>query len=299
MADTRNQPTPPPVLAETARVVLVGPPSSLRSAVALQLKRHTALQACLDTPARLPRSLSSAVTGAGGGLPGATVIFVTTPRPPGLGSRLRYRFQAAALARGFEQAVIAAWSQGAARVLVLSTAFRYDDDRGQPLYPGGPVLAAAETAPAAAAEQAAHLFTSLGGDSVVLRLGWTCSREDAITSRVVSAARRGWRLIDGHPGAWVAMIAGPDAARAVVPALTVPPGIYSVTDGVPVTQGMLNARLEAALGQALHSPHDPDWSTDGVLFGPSRRITDQTFSQLTGWHTHVTPAAGILTGYLR
>ena len=105
---------------------------------------------------------------------------------------------------------------GAARVVVLSTVFCYDDDRGLPLQPGSPTLTAAETAPAAAAEQIASLFTSLGGDSVVLRLGWTCGREEAITRQVVSAARRGWRLIDGDPGAWVAMIAEPDAARAVL-----------------------------------------------------------------------------------
>jgi len=37
------------------------------------------------------------------------------------------------------------------------------------------------------------------------------------------------------------MITEPDAARAVLPALTVPPGTYHVTDGSPVTQDALNA----------------------------------------------------------
>ncbi len=164
------------------------------------------------------------------------------------------------------------------------------------LHPSSPTLEAAETAPAAAAERAAALFTSLGGDSVVLRLGWTYSREEAITRRVLAAARRGWRLIDADPGAWVALIAQPDAARAIRPALTVPPGTYNLADGFPVTQGMLNARLEAALGRPLHSLDELGWGADGILFGPSRRIADRTFGDLTGWQPQAAPAAESLAG---
>jgi hypothetical protein len=135
----------------------------------------------------------------------------------------------------------------------------------------------------------------------VLRLGWTYSREEAITRRVLSAARRGWRHIDADPGAWVALIAEPDAARAVRPALTVPPGTYNVTDGFPVTQGMLNARLGAALGLPLHSLDELGWGADGILFGPSRRIADRMFGDLTGWQPQAAPAAASLAGlcYLR
>jgi nucleoside-diphosphate-sugar epimerase len=192
-------------------------------------------------------------------------VFVTVPRPPGLASSLRHRFRTPALAAGFEQAVTTARGHGAARVVVLPTVFRYDDDRGLLLHPGSPTLTAAETAPASAAEQAARLFTSLGGDSVMLWLGWTCGTGEAITLQVLSAARHGWRLIDGDPAAWVAMIAEPDAARAILPALTVPPGAYHVTDGCPVTQGALNTRLETALGRDLHKrarrrhAHCPGW----------------------------------------
>jgi hypothetical protein len=297
MPDTRYEPTPPPVSAAATRVLLIGDPSPLRSAVTQQLRTSTALLACLDARSELPPALSSAAIGGETELAGATVVFVTVPRPPGLATRLRHRFQFPAVAAAFSRAVTTARRRGAARIIVLSTAFRYDDDDGEPLHPGSPTLAAAETSPAAAAERAARLFTSLGGDSVVLRLGWTYSREEAITHRVLAAARRGWRLIDGDPGAWVAMIAEPDAARAVRPALTVPPGTYNVTDGCPVTQGMLNARLEAALGQTLHSLDDLGWY-DGILFGPSRRITDRTFGDLTGWQPQVAPATESLAGLL-
>ena len=224
MTDIRYEPTPPPVSAAATRVVLIGAPSPLRAAVAHQVRTSHAPVACLDAPGQLAPAVSSGAIGAGRGLTGATVVFVTVPRPPGLPSRLRHRFGALAVTAGFEQDAITARQHGVTRVVVLSTVFCSGDDRGRGLDPGSPALAAAETAPAVAAEQAALTFTSLGGDSVVLRLGWTWSPEEAITRRVMSAAKRGWRLIDGDPGAWVAMIAEPDAARAVLPAITIRPG---------------------------------------------------------------------------
>ena len=186
-----------------------------------------------------------------------------------------------------------------ARVIVMSTVFRYDGDRGRSLGPGSRTEAMAETASAAAAEGAARLFTRLGGDSIILRLGWAYSHDEIITSRVLAAARRGWRLIDGEPGAWLAMIAQPDAARAVFPALTLPAGIYNVTDGCPVTQASLNACLAAALGKKLHPLDGPRWGCRGALLGHSRRITDSTFRDLAGWHPQVPRAAEDLADLLR
>jgi nucleoside-diphosphate-sugar epimerase len=297
MTDYGHEPTPP-ACAPAGRVVVIGAPSSLRSAAARRLHAAGVLLACLDTQARMASPLASAAASGEPGPGGAAVVLVTVPRLPGLASRLRYRFRTRVLAAGFEQAVTTAREHGIARVVVLSTVFSYDDDRGLPLHPGCDALAAAETAPAAAAEQAARMFASLGGDSVVLRLGWTCGPREAITRQVLSAARRGWRLIDGDPTARVAMIAEPDAARAVLPALTLPPGIYNVTDGSPVTQGALNARLETALGRDLHTLDDPQWGYGSTLFGSSRRITDRTFSELTGWRPRHVPAAEYLAGML-
>jgi hypothetical protein len=298
MTYARYEPASPPLSAAATRVVVVGEPTALRSAVTLRLNAAAALLGCMDTPAHLAPALEAAAAGGATGLSGATILFVTVPRLPGLSTRLRHRVRSKALARDFAQAVVAARAHGAARVVVLSTVFRYDDDRGLSLLPGSPVMPAGETAPAAAAEQAANLFAKLGGDSVVLRLGWTCGREEAITRQVLSTARRGWRLIDGDPAAWIAMIGEPDAARAVLPALTVSPGTYHLTDGCPLTQSALNNRLETALGRHLYPLDDPSWGYDGTLFGASRRIVDQTFSDLTGWDPHPVPAAESLAGLL-
>jgi hypothetical protein len=296
MAAARHK-TTPPVFGATARVVLIGSPSPLRSAVAELLNRTAELLACLDPSAGLVTALSSVAAGTKG-LSGATIVFVTDPRPPGLATRLRRRFRAAALAANLAQAAGTARMHGAARAIVLSSAFTYDDDCGLPLDPASPTLTAAETATVTAAEEAARLFTSLGGDSVVLRLGWACGPAEAITHHVLSAARRGWRLIDGDPDAWLAIVAETDAAEAVLPALAVPPGVYNVTDDAPVTQGQLNARLEIALGKTLHNIDDPSWGCGGILFGPSREITDTTFSDLTGWHPQAASTADSLAGLL-
>ena len=99
--------------AATARVVLIGPPSSLRAAVARELRGSAALLGCLDSPARLSQALS-AVNGSAG-FSGAAVVFATVPRLPGVASGLRHRFRGAALAAAFADAVTAARQHGAAR----------------------------------------------------------------------------------------------------------------------------------------------------------------------------------------
>ncbi len=281
---------------DAARVMLIGPPGPLRSAIAEQLRARTTLLACLDLPGYLEHIPSGHLSHAR--LTGAAVVFLTVPRPPRLASRLCRRYREPRLIAAFEQAAATAWHQGAARLVVVSTVFRYHRDQGRSLTSGSPTQTAAEIASATAAERAASLFTCLGGDSVILRLGWAYSRDDCITSTVLAAARRGWRLIDGDPDAWLAMIAQPDAARAVLPALTVASGTYNVTSGRPVTQATLNARLAAAAGKNLAPLDDPHWGDHGILFGHSRMIIDGTFCDLTGWRPQIRGSADNIASML-
>jgi hypothetical protein len=85
MTYTCHEPVPARTSAQAARVVLIGEPSSLRTAVAQQLQAGSTLLARLDTPARLISS--------GNSLAGAAVVFVTVPRLPGLAARLRHRYR--------------------------------------------------------------------------------------------------------------------------------------------------------------------------------------------------------------
>jgi nucleoside-diphosphate-sugar epimerase len=177
----------------------------------------------------------------------------------------------------------AARDLGADRLVVCSSAFLYADDGGRPLLASSPVVPGAETVGAHAAEEAARLFTSLGGCSVVLRLGWVFGDCDPMTAKVVSAAQKGWQLIEGRPSSWVAAIASTDAARAIHAALVMPPGTYNVSNGQPVTQGAINAVLEQATGKVLHPLYDASWGESGTLFGASRLLADHRFGELTGW----------------
>lgn len=297
---------PPQIPPDAARVVLVAVPSPLRSAVARTLRVRTALVACLDSPRHLPHILSADThTGTGTGIAvsgttfeGATVVFATVPQPPRpFGRRQPSRRRTSSLATDFEQAATTARSRGAARVIVLSTVFRYCGS-SQPLTSDSPTTPASETEFAAAAEHAAHVFTDLGGDSVILRLGWAYDRGETITNRVLTAARRGWQLIDGDPTAWLSTIAQPDAASAVPFALSIPAGTYNVTDGHPCTQAALNARLTSAAGSTLHPLGEPRWGRGGILFGQSRRIADATFSDLTGWQPRLPHAADAMADLL-
>jgi len=55
------------------------------------------------------------------------------------------------------------------------------------------------------------------------------------------------------------------------------------------------------VGRPLHSLDELGWGADGILFGPSRKIADRTFGDLTGWRPQAAPAAESLAGlsYLR
>jgi hypothetical protein len=104
---------PPRIPGDTARVVLIGAPGPLRSAIARRLRASTALVACLDTPRHLRHILSSAYAPhSGSGLAGTAVVFLAVPQPPGLARRLRFRYRPSSLPGDFEQAAMTARSRG-------------------------------------------------------------------------------------------------------------------------------------------------------------------------------------------
>src|SRR6266699_524493 len=79
---------------DAARVVLIGPPGPLRSAIAEQLRARTTLLACLDLPGHLEHVPSRDLSHAR--LTDAAVVFLTVPRPPRLASRLWRKYSGAA-----------------------------------------------------------------------------------------------------------------------------------------------------------------------------------------------------------
>ena len=213
---------------------------------------------------------------------GATVVILTEPYLPSVGTRIAFAHRARKFANEYASFVSTARDLGADRLVTCSTAFLYADDGGVPLDATSPIDPAGETVAAHAAEYAAELFSTLGGRSVVLRFGWVFGDGDPITARLIASAKKGWQLIDGRPGSWVETIALPDAT-AIAVAAKAPPGTYNVSDGHPVTQAAINAVLEEATGGSLYPLHDAFWGDLGVLFGSSHLLADTNFTSLTGW----------------
>lgn len=262
-------------------VVLVGRAGGLRDEAA----RHFGTVAPIIAQVDHTSQLTDIVAGRKGVRPlaGAGIVFIAEPFLPGLGTRLRNRHRSRGLMAQYAALARVLRRLGADRLVVCSSVFLYSDDAGQPLLPTSPIEPRAETVAAHAAENAARVFTSLGGQSVILRLGWVFDDYDPITAKLVSAAEKGWKLIEGRPSSWVAAIASGDAVRAIHAGFAAPPGTYNVSDGQPVTQGAINAVLERATGKVLHPLYDASWGESGTLFGASRLVADDHFAALTGW----------------
>ena len=98
------------------------------------------------------------------------------------------------------------------------------------------------------AEAHTERFTRGGRDGVVLRFGMFCGPGDPATLQLVDAIRRGWFPLFGRPDAYSSWAAHEDAARAVVAALDVPPGIYNVVEDEPMRRRELADGMAALLG---------------------------------------------------
>lgn len=273
--------------------VVLGRSTPLREELARSLRTCGLLIDVLDEPSQLAGLAASRPGHAP--LGGTAVVLVAEPYLPGFATRARVRHRARTL--GAANALLArrARDLGADLLVVCSTAFLYGDDQGHVLDPSAPIDPRPETVAALAVERAARRFFELGGRSVVLRLGWTFGPGDPIADQVITAARKGWRLIDGSPASVVPSVSLIDAATAVVAALGVPAGTYDVADASLPLQGQLNAALEVAAGEILHPLYDWAWGPAGTLFGASRRLDPAPFTSMTGWH----PTAADLSTYLR
>ncbi|HYB48757.1 MAG TPA: hypothetical protein VED20_15625 [Streptosporangiaceae bacterium] len=73
----------------------------------------------------------------------------------------------------------------------------------------------------------------------------------------------------------------------------------SAEDGSPLGSPAPDARLgrptfEGRRSRNQGSLDELGWGDDGILFGPSRKIADSTFGELTGWRPQLAPAADSL-----
>jgi nucleoside-diphosphate-sugar epimerase len=137
------------------------------------------------------------------------------------------------------------------------------------------------------AESAAQEFTKSGGAGVVLRFSLFYGPDSPHTLDIVKFVRRGFAPALGSQDGYMSSIWLDDAARAVFAALSVPAGVYNITDDVPVRRAEAFELLARELG--VKPPRMlPRWVTGltgsvGETLGRSHRMSNAKFRQAANW----------------
>jgi nucleoside-diphosphate-sugar epimerase len=137
------------------------------------------------------------------------------------------------------------------------------------------------------AESAADEFTKSGGTGVVLRFSLFYGPDSSHTLEAVRLVRRGFAPTVGGGDAYMSAIWTDDAAAAVFASLSVPAGIYNVTDDVPMRRREAFDLLAGELG--VKPPRMlPRWATRvsgavGEALGRSQKISNARFRNAANW----------------
>jgi len=137
------------------------------------------------------------------------------------------------------------------------------------------------------AESAAAEFTKSGGTGVVLRFSMFYGPDSSLTLDMLKSVRSGFAPAFGGPKAYMSSIYTDDVASAVLAALSVPAGVYNVTDDVPMPRREAFDLLAKAM--RVRSPRMmPRWVTNlfgsiGETLGRSQRVSNARFKNASGW----------------
>lgn len=122
-----------------------------------------------------------------------------------------------------------------------------------------------------------------GEKGVVLRFAWFYGDDSPFTLQMAKIAKTNWSPIPGSPDAFFSSVSHDDAASAVVAALTLPSGIYNVTDDEPLT------RRDYVIALGARAPKfAPQWTARvmgsmGELMSRSIRMTNAKLKAASGW----------------
>jgi nucleoside-diphosphate-sugar epimerase len=141
------------------------------------------------------------------------------------------------------------------------------------------------------AESAADEFTKSGGRGVVLRFSMFYGPDSSLTLDSINSVKRGLAPAFGAADSYMSSIWTDDAAAAVFAAMSVPAGVYNVTDDVPIRKGEAFRLLADELG-VKHPRMMPSLVTRaagsiGDTLGRSHRISNAKFRHATRWVPHV------------
>ena len=137
------------------------------------------------------------------------------------------------------------------------------------------------------AESAATEFTKSGGTGVVLRFSMFYGPDSSLTLDMVNFVKRGISPALGGGDAYMSSLWTDDAASAVFAALSVPAGVYNVSDDEPMQRREVFSHLARELG--VKPPRMlPRWASRMMgsvaeTVSRSQRISNARFRQAAGW----------------
>jgi nucleoside-diphosphate-sugar epimerase len=137
------------------------------------------------------------------------------------------------------------------------------------------------------AERSAERVTRSGGAGIVLRFSGLYGPDSPHALELIGYVRKGRAPIPGSPEAFFSSVTNDDAATAVVAALSLPAGIYNVTDDEPLRRREYVDTLAQALGVAPPKL-PPAWlmalgGSLAKLMARSVRISNRKLRQASAW----------------
>jgi nucleoside-diphosphate-sugar epimerase len=136
------------------------------------------------------------------------------------------------------------------------------------------------------AEASAARFGRGGGAAVILRFAGFYG-PDRMLRDMLATVRRGWAPLPGPSGAYWSSVSHEDAASAVLAAVRIPGGVYTVADDEPVTREAFGAICAQAIGAPTPRPL-PGWLTalggkTAELLSRSQRMSNGKLKDASGW----------------
>ena len=185
----------------------------------------------------------------------------------------------------------AAIASGVDTYIGESMTFPYVDGGSDWIDESQPCTYHAGSRTAAEAEAAAHRVTEHGAVGVVLRFAMFHAHDSDHVGTFLDMARDGLAPFYGAPPGYVSFVDAGDAARAVVAALEVPPGIYNVAEPNPATRAEHAAALARLFGKPqLHfiSPEQQEAAGDAAEeLARSQRISSRSLREAGAWEPRV------------
>ena len=179
----------------------------------------------------------------------------------------------------------AAIAVGAERFLQESIVLLYASGGDQWLDEDSPIVANPRVESLLVAEHQVTRVAEHGLVGVALRFGLFHGPDGAQAREMAALLRRGICPSLGGPNDFVPAIAVADAATAVVAALTVPAGIYNITDDEPLRRRDYCKALCVGVGRtsALLPPRVAGRTKSTRHIAQSLRVSNDRFKQVSGW----------------